>query len=150
MKVVIDANIVFSGILNTNGKIGDLLFNSHKQLEFIAPNFLRNEISKHHERLQKISGLTSEEIREAEFLIYKNIHFISEEQIRPTIWFASEKILINIDPNDTPYVAFSKQFRCKIWSGDKQLIKGLAAKGFHNTITTEELFNWRNIKDNRK
>jgi predicted nucleic acid-binding protein len=150
MKVVIDANIVFSGILNTNGKIGDLLFNSHRQLEFIAPNFLRNEISKHHQRLQKISGLRSEEIREAEFLIYNHIHFISEEQIRPTIWFASEKLLIDIDPNDTPYVAFSKQFRCKIWSGDKQLIKGLAEKGFHNTITTEELFNWRNIKDNRK
>lgn len=150
MKVVIDANIVFSGILNTNGKIGDLLFNSHKQLEFIAPNFLRNEIYKHHLRLQKISGLSAEEIREAEFLIYNHIHFISEEQIRPTIWFASEKLLIDIDPNDTPYVAFSKQFRCKIWSGDKQLIKGLAAKGFHNTITTEELFNWRNIKDKRK
>jgi predicted nucleic acid-binding protein len=41
MKVVIDANIVFSGILNTNGKIGDLLFNSYRDLEFIAPDFLR-------------------------------------------------------------------------------------------------------------
>jgi predicted nucleic acid-binding protein len=77
MKVVIDANIVFSGILNTNGKIGDLLFNSHRDLEFIAPDFLRKEISKHHQRLQKISGLSSEEILEAEFLIYKQIHFIS-------------------------------------------------------------------------
>jgi predicted nucleic acid-binding protein len=99
--------------------------------------------------LQKISGLSSEEILEAEFLIYKQIHFISEEQIRPTIWFASEKLLIDIDPNDTPYVAFSKQFRCKIWSGDKQLIKGLSQKGFYNTITTDELLEWRNMRARR-
>jgi predicted nucleic acid-binding protein len=149
MKVVIDANIVFSGILNTNGKIGDLLFNSYRDLEFIAPDFLRKEISKHHQRLQKISGLSSEEILEAEFLIYKQIHFISEEQIRPTMWFASEKLLIDIDPDDTPYVAFSKQFRCKIWSGDKQLIKGLSQKGFYNTITTDELLEWRNMRAQR-
>jgi|GEM_PF-2861411 len=25
MKIIVDANVVFSGILNTNGKIGDLL-----------------------------------------------------------------------------------------------------------------------------
>ena len=27
MKIIVDANIVFSGILNSNGKIGDLLMN---------------------------------------------------------------------------------------------------------------------------
>ena len=150
MKVIVDANIVFSGILNSNGKIGDLLINSHKHLEFIAPDFLRKEIFKHHLRLQKISGLSPDEIHQSEFLICKYIHFISEEQIRPTIWYSSEKLACDIDPNDTPYVAFSKQFRCKIWSGDKQLIKGLAAQGFYNTITTEELYNWRTLKENRK
>ena len=45
MKIIVDANIVFSGILNTNGKIGDLLINSKKQFEFIAPDFLRTEIT---------------------------------------------------------------------------------------------------------
>ena len=44
MRVIVDANIVFSGILNSKGKIGDLLINSRKHLEFIAPDFLREEI----------------------------------------------------------------------------------------------------------
>jgi predicted nucleic acid-binding protein len=144
LKVVIDANIVFSAILNSNGKIGDLLINSRKCLIFIAPDFLRTEIFKHHARLSKISGMSVELIREAEFQIYKDINFISEEQIKKSTWLFAEKLLADIDPKDIHYVAFSKQFRCKIWSGDKELMKGLSKKGFTNCITTDELFKWRN------
>ena len=56
MKIIVDANIVFSGILNTNGKIGDLLINSNSQFDFIAPEFLRLEIKSKYDKLQQISG----------------------------------------------------------------------------------------------
>ncbi len=144
MRIIIDANIVFSGILNSKGKIGDLLINSKKHFEYIAPDFLRTEIYKHYPRLSKISGMTMEEVREAEFQIYKDITFISEEQIKQNHWLTAEKLVFDIDPNDTHYIAYSKHFRCKIWSGDKELIKGLAKKDFTNFITTDELFNLRN------
>lgn len=147
MKFIVDANIVFSGILNTNSKIGDLLINSKKYFDFIAPDFLRSEIRKHYPKLMKISGLTIQEVQEAEFQLYKNILFISEEQIRISHWIASDTLVADIDPKDTHYVAYSKQFRCKIWSGDKALIKGLAKKGFTNFITTDELYKLRGQKD---
>jgi predicted nucleic acid-binding protein len=143
VKIIVDANIVFSGILNSNGKIGDLLINSQKYLDFIAPDFLRSEIFKHHSRLCKISGMTLEQVREAEFQIYKDITFISEEQIKQSTWLSAEKLVADIDPKDTHYVAYSKHFRCKIWSGDKELITGLAKKGFKNFISTDELYKWR-------
>lgn len=73
MRIIVDANIVFSGILNTNGKIGDLLINSKPHFKFIAPDFLRNEIRNYFTRLTKISGLTIEQIQEAEFQLYKDI-----------------------------------------------------------------------------
>lgn len=145
MKIIIDANIVFSGILNTNSKIGDLLINSKKYFYFIAPDFLRTEIKKHYPKLIKISGLSIDQIQEAEFQIYKDIHFISEEQIKASNWITAEKLVADIDPNDIHYIAFSKQFKCDIWSGDKTLIKGLAKKGFTNFITTESLFQLRRI-----
>lgn len=47
MRIIVDANIVFSAILNTNGKIGDILINGGKRFEFIAPDFLRYEIKSH-------------------------------------------------------------------------------------------------------
>ncbi len=82
MRLIVDANMVFSGILNTNGKIGDLLINSKTYFDFISPDFLRSEIRKHYPKLVKISGLTISYVQEAEFQIYKDIRFISEEQIK--------------------------------------------------------------------
>jgi predicted nucleic acid-binding protein len=143
VRLIIDANIVFSGILNTNGKIGDLLINSRGLFEFIAPNFLRTEIHTHYSKLIKISKMTLEEIRESEFQIYTDITFISEEQIKLSTWLAAEKLVADVDIKDIQYVAFAKHFRCKIWTGDKRLKKGLEKKGFTNFVTTEELFKWR-------
>ena len=138
--------MVFSGILNTYGKIGDLFINSEAYFDFMAPDFLRSEIRRHYPRLVKISGLTIKQVQEAEFQLYKDIAFISEEQIRVSHWIAAEALVADIDPKDTHYIAYSKQFRCKIWSGDKTLIKGLAKKGFTNFITTDELYKLREEK----
>ncbi len=149
MRFIIDANIVFSGILNTNGKIGDLLINSNQYFTFIAPDFLRSEIREHYPKLMKISGLPMAEIFEAEFQTYKDITFISEEQIKIAHWIAAHSLVSDVDPKDTQYVAYSKHFRCKIWSGDKTLIRGLEKKGFTNFITTEELFKLREQKRNK-
>ena len=146
MRFIVDANMVFSGILNTYGKIGDLFINSEAYFDFMAPDFLRSEIRRHYPRLVKISGLTIKQVQEAEFQLYKDIAFISEEQIRVSHWIAAEALVADIDPKDTHYIAYSKQFRCKIWSGDKTLIKGLAKKGFTNFITTDELYKLREEK----
>ncbi|MBL0049243.1 MAG: hypothetical protein IPP32_14250 [Bacteroidetes bacterium] len=141
MKLIVDANIVFSGILNSNGKIGDLLINSKKKLDFIAPDFLRTEIYKHHSKLCKISKMTLEQVREAEFLICKDINFISAEQIKNSHWLVAEKLVADIDPNDTHYIAYSKHFRCKIWSGDKELIRGLAKKALPISFPQKNFIN---------
>jgi len=66
VKIVVDANIVFSGILNTNSTIADLLINSQSIFTFISPDFLQTEIRKHYHRIRVISGLTLEQIKEAE------------------------------------------------------------------------------------
>ncbi len=106
MKVVVDANIVFSGILNTNGRIGDILINSLGLIDFIAPDFLRTEIRKHYPRLVKISKLSIDNVMESEFQVCKDIKFISEEQILGTNWEAAFESVKDIDEKDIHYVAF--------------------------------------------
>ncbi len=140
MNIIVDANIVFSAILNTNGKIGNLLINSQHKFTFIAPDFLRIEIRNHYPKLAKISGLTKAQITEADFRVCKQINFISEEQIKTSHWIAAELLVADIDPKDTHYIAYARQFRCKIWSGDKALMRGLEKKGFHSFISTNELY----------
>jgi len=145
MNIVVDANIVFSGLLNSNGKIGDLLINSSGIFSFIAPNFLRTEIHNHRDKLLKISKLTLEQLLESEYQIYKSITFISEELINTENWIFADKLVSDIDPKDIVYIAYAEQFNCKLWTGDKKLINGLVnKKNYHNIITTDELFLMRN------
>jgi predicted nucleic acid-binding protein len=146
VRFIVDANIVFSGLLNTNGKIGDLLINSGSYFTFIAPDFLRHEIRKHYPKLMKLSEMTQERMQETEFQIYKDILFISEEQIQVSHWLAAEALVADIDPKDTHYIAYAKHFDCKIWSGDKALMAGLAKKGFTSFVTTDELHELREQK----
>jgi len=148
VKIIVDANIVFSAMLNTESKIGDLLLNSGSFFDFIAPDFLRIEIRKHHSKLAKLLGCTVEEVQEVEFLIYKSITFISEEQIAQTHWVSAWKLVAEVDPKDVSYVAYAKHFRCKVWSGDKVLIKGLLKNNFTKIISAEELFKIRQAKEN--
>ena len=146
MKIVVDANIVFSSILNSNGKIGDLLINSKRFFSFIAPDFLRTEIYAHYNKLIEISHLRLEQILESEHQIYKSITFISEEQISLESWQFAESLVSDIDPKDIVYVAYTKQFKSKLWTGDKKLISGLTKKNYKNILTTDDLFFIRNEK----
>ena len=146
MKIVVDANIVFSSILNSNGKIGDLLMNSKRFFSFIAPDFLRTEIYAHYDKLIEISHLKLEQILESEHQIYKSITFISEEQIRMENWQYADSLVADIDPKDIVYIAYTKQFKSKLWTGDKKLINGLLKKNYKNILTTDDLFFIRHEK----
>jgi predicted nucleic acid-binding protein len=146
VRIIVDANIVFSGILKSNSKIGDLLINSKKYFQFISPEFLRYEIKAKYPKIQSISGFNFDQVMEAEYQICKDITFISEEQINVRYLTEAHFLVRDIDEQDLLYVAYSKQFRCKIWSGDKRLMRGLKNKGFNNLITTSELFDLRSKK----
>jgi predicted nucleic acid-binding protein len=150
MRIIVDANIIFSAILNTDGKIGDVLLNSHNIYEFIAPRFLKDEIRKYQKKILLISGYSNSELLEIEDKVYKPISFISEVHIPLSIRVSSEHLVKDIDPKDVAYVAFAKYFRCKLWSGDKALRNGLVNKGFTNIINTDELFKLREIKISKK
>lgn len=101
------------------------------------------------QKLYLFQAYPLEDILEAEFQVCKDIIFISEEQIKISHWIAAETLVADIDPKDKHYIAYSKHFRCKIWSGDKALIKGLQKKGFTNFITTEELYELRERKHHK-
>ena len=46
MIIVVDSNIIFSGILNAKGTISDLLLNS-QHIDFCSPSFLLEELENH-------------------------------------------------------------------------------------------------------
>ncbi len=146
MRIVVDTNIIFSGLLNSSGKIGDLLFNSHKIFQFYSCEYMHFEIEKHKNKLLKISKLTPKQLDESSYQLFKRITFINESLIPEKTWKQAEKLVENFDVDDTDFVALTKHVKGYLWTGDKVLYNGLKKLDFKNVITTSELFTLRETK----
>jgi len=46
-KIIVDTNIIFSCLLNSQSTIGDLIFNSENIFYFYSNQYMRFEIRKH-------------------------------------------------------------------------------------------------------
>ena len=81
MKIIVDTNIVFSAILNSNSRIGKILLNSKQHFQFFSCNYLRIEIQRHKNKLLKLTKLTEPHLAELERLLIQKITFIDERLI---------------------------------------------------------------------
>ena len=149
MKIVVDTNIIFSTLLNSNSNIGDLLFNSDKHFEFYSCSYMRYEIQKHWERLKKISKLSDEQLQVSYTQVLSKLKFINEEIIPVETWLASEQITKGIDIDDTDFVALTKFLKATLWTGDKVLYNGLKRLEFKKLLNTTELLALRTTKSDK-
>lgn len=145
MKFVIDTNIVFSAVLNTEGKIGDLIMNSQGILEFHTCDTLRNELKKHRAKLLELSKLNEDQLDQSIYQITNCLTFTNEALIPFEFWLKGADLVRDIDMNDIAFLALSEFLGVKLWTGDRMLMKGLAKKGHLNFITTDELHNLRSL-----
>jgi predicted nucleic acid-binding protein len=147
VKVIIDTNIIFSALLNSNNAIGDLLFNSDNVFEFYSCNYMRVEISRHWLKLKRISKLSDEELQEAMLRIFEKVHFLNEELVPEKTWLIAEEIAKDIDIDDADFIALTKHLKGYLWTGDKELYSGLKKKKFKWVVNTAELMHIRATKN---
>jgi predicted nucleic acid-binding protein len=140
MRIVVDTNIVFSAILNTNSKIARIILQPKSSLNLYSTDQLENELAEHWGKLRKISKYTEIELHKATTLITSKIKFISVPLIPLKLLLKAELLASDIDIDDTEFVALAEHIRGKLWTGDKELIKGLRRKKWDRLITTEELY----------
>jgi predicted nucleic acid-binding protein len=149
MKIIVDTNIIFSTLLNSNSTIGDLLFNSEKHFEFYSCSYMRYEIQKHWERLKKISKLSEAQLQISYTQVLSKLKFVNEEIIPVETWLLSEELTKGIDIDDTDFVAMTKFLKATLWTGDKILYNGLKKIGFKKVINTTELLALRTTKSEK-
>ncbi|SDA48915.1 putative toxin-antitoxin system toxin component, PIN family [Algoriphagus alkaliphilus] len=140
MRIVIDTNIAFSAILNSNSKIGRIILHPKTNLNFYSTHQLLEELEEHKTKLKLISGYSDSELDEVIRLITQKIRFINIKLIPIEIFAMAETIVGDIDIDDTEFVALSEHAKAKLWTGDKKLIAGLAKKNWKRLISTDELF----------
>jgi putative PIN family toxin of toxin-antitoxin system len=128
--LVIDTNLIFSGLISSSSAIRDILLENH--FEFYAPNYIIAELFKHKEKMLKYSKLT-----ESEFYVYFN-GIVEQIRFTPLDFISLQSkqeaydLCKDVDIKDTPFVALAIELNVPLWTGDKKLMNGLRQKGFDN------------------
>jgi len=86
VKLVVDTNILFSGILSPRGTISDLLLNSGDVFTFYAPQFILEELGAHRAKILRLSGHSADEFELLLRTILKEVTLISTESIPKGVW----------------------------------------------------------------
>ena len=138
MTIVVDANIILSGIINPYSLIGKLLIEENPSIEFIIPAFALTEIQSHKVRICTKSKINPNvfDILLEKFLT--NIAVFGNDDVTVEIYRKAEKLTQLIDTNDTWYIAFAIALNGFLWTGDLKLNRGLRRLGCYLTITTQE------------
>lgn len=143
MIVITDSNILFSILYSgTSGNIKPLFEQTNNKIQFIAPDFIFEEIQEHISEIITYTGKSKRVINNRIETILSKIKFYKAEDIPKDTILKAIEIVKDIDIDDTFFVALYIHTHHKIWTGDKKLIKGLKAKGYDICITTSELKNY--------
>lgn len=147
MNIVVDTNIIFSAILNPNGKIGDLLLDPLDRFAFFAPDFLTTELARHHKKLISLSKLSESDILFLKKLVLSKVTLVVLDTVSEESWMKAFQLVKQIDEFDAPFVALSLNMNSYLWSGDKKLKNGLKDLGYDKVIETDSLLEIRNALD---
>ena len=115
MKLVIDANILFSALIK-DSLTAELLF--EEDLELYAPAFFIEEFMKYEELILKKMKRSREKYIEILHCLKDIINSVSEEEFDE---FLDKAKQISLDEKDISYVALALKIKCGIWSNDKKL-----------------------------
>ncbi|MBI5036080.1 PIN domain-containing protein [Candidatus Micrarchaeota archaeon] len=117
MKIVADANVLFSGLLR-DGVTRQLWFNP--KLELYAPAFILVEFREYKDELLPKYGGTEEKFDRLSKLLLKVLNIVPDEELEPFLPAASS---LSTDPKDLLYLACALKEDAAIWSQDKEFGK---------------------------
>jgi predicted nucleic acid-binding protein len=129
VRIVVDANIAFRAIAGGRGDLRTSLA-APTENRFFAPFFVLVELFKHKERIHKSAKIPDDEILTALHSLCECLTFVREASIPVGVWTEAYRLVKEIDPKDTPYVALALHLRAKLWTLDEVLKSGLRLNGF--------------------
>jgi predicted nucleic acid-binding protein len=140
MRIVVDTNIAFSAILNTNSKIASIPLYPKSKFNFYSTEQLLKEIEDHKAKIKQFTDYTDHDLKRIIELITGRIRFINVRLISKESYQRAEFLVREIDEDDTEFIALTEHIKGKFWSGDNELQRGLMKKDWKKFITTDELF----------
>ncbi len=135
MKLIIDANIIFSALISKKSWYLEVF----REVEVYSVDFLFWEI-KEYEDFLKETGRNYRNFESFVRELFANLKVIPLIGVQQENLKEAMDLCKDIDEKDAPYVALALELKTKLWTNDKKLTKGLKDKGFRKIITSEEVF----------
>lgn len=129
MDLVLDSNIVISGLITPNGTISKLILRDLSNSKLICPDFLLDEVIANYSKIKEITGLEDTKLNELVYRLFRRIDFLDNNLIEFKYQKQAYNLVKDIDKKDLLFIAMSLQTGYKLWTGDKKLITGLSEKG---------------------
>jgi len=134
MKIVIDANIIFSALIKGNPVYIKILNN----VDAYAPDFILIELEKYEKRILKKTS-NKQRMKEIIYKIFKKVSIIPKIGLTKANIKKAYNLCKDVDEKDTPYVALTLELDAYLWTNDKKLADKLREKGFSKILTTDDL-----------
>ena len=118
MRIVIDANILFSALIKDSLTRKIIL---EYEERFLFPKIIFTEAEKHKDELLKKSRLSAEEFSVLFALLMQKMQIVPDETLKP-FYDAAYEIIKEIDPDDALFIACALAYPGSVlWTNDKKL-----------------------------
>ena len=139
-RIIVDTNIVFSTVLNTESRIGQFLMQTDPEIvEFYAPTYLKIELERHLPKILELTKIQEDTQRKIVELVYTRIEFIDDALIPIKLYSHAARLIREVDEYDVQFVALTKYLQGRLWTGDKKLYRHLLKMGFTNVMDFSDI-----------
>ncbi len=135
LDYVIDANVVFSGLISGNPKDLGLASGNHVYL----PDFALAELQVHQEVVWKKTKQRPDELKQFALAFFKKATVVPNMLISLSSYRYAFELCKDVDPKDMTYVALAIEFGYPLLTRHKPLANGLRATGFTNVTLLGEI-----------
>ncbi|MAG15859.1 hypothetical protein CMO88_02255 [Candidatus Woesearchaeota archaeon] len=116
MRLIVNTNRIIAALVKDSVSREILL---SEKFEFLSVRVTESEIEEHRQRLLEVSKLTEEEFDTTLSMLFRKVSVVDDSIIDKKMNEA-KKIMDNIDPDDTPFIALALAIdNDGIWSDDK-------------------------------
>jgi predicted nucleic acid-binding protein len=137
---VVDTNNVFSACIRPASNIGQFISSStHHQIKLYAPEYLKEEIERHFDKIVVLSKMDASFVREQISYIYSRIQFIPEREIPLGYLSRAAEFVRDVDEDDVFFVALAEFFGEELWTGDRELFDHLVSKGYKQVVDFDKI-----------
>ena len=108
MRVVVDSNIIISGLINTNGNEFAILSNRGDMLNFFSSKIIIDETAKKFKQISSLTRNSENDIQNQFYNIIDTFHLIDENKISTETLHMADLLIRGLDRTD--YLFLAAQF----------------------------------------